>query len=197
MKGFAVFTKSLIFVLILSASAFAQTEKTKTPDAVKIGSIDTTVFYDKEKGIKEVVEAHDKIEVEFKPQADELQNLVENILKLQKEIEAFQSAAEKFKGICLPDEIFKKLDDYDKLTTEYKQKQESLKSIYDKRKPEIFADVYKKVGDAINQFKKEKSYVIIIDSSKSTPGMILGDLDDVTKEFIKYYNENFAETKTR
>lgn len=197
MKSFRFFTKSLISVLILSALAFAQTEKTQTSAVNKIATINTEAFYDKETGIKEVIETNDKLEAEFKLQSDELFALAEKILKLQKELEEFQKLSERFKGICVPDDINKKFDDYEKLTSEYKEKQRTLKSLYDKRKPEIFAGVYKRVGDAIKQFAKEKG-LLIIDISKDFCMCICEfQNDDVTAEFIKYYNENFAKTKTQ
>jgi hypothetical protein len=62
----------------------------------------------------------------------------------------------------------------------------------------IFADTYKKVGEAIKQFAKEKGYLFILESSKDTSFIIIeGETDDVTEEFIKYYNENFAKTETQ
>jgi Skp family chaperone for outer membrane proteins len=75
----------LIFVLILSALAFAQAEKTQNAPT-KIAVINTEAFYDKETGIKEIVEANNKLEAEFKPQIDELEALKDTILKLEKEI---------------------------------------------------------------------------------------------------------------
>jgi len=200
MKGFRFFTGGFIFVLIFSALAFAQTENPQTPVALKVALIDTEAFYNKETGIKELVETNDKLELELKPQSDELNILGEKIQKLQKEIEIFQNAAEKFKGICVPDYVNKKFEDYDKLTKEYKQRQDEIKSRYEKSDNEIFADIYKKIGDAIQQFAKEKGYAVILDISKERGTFFLVAKDessDVTEEFIKYYNNNFAKTKTQ
>ena len=99
----------------------------------------------------------------------------------------------------MPDEINKKFEDYDKLTKEYQQRQDEIKSLYDKCKPAIFADVYKKVGDAIKQFSKEKGYVLIVDISKSNEHSMIAEDEatNITVEFIKYYNENFAKTEPR
>lgn len=192
MKGFRFFTGGCVFVLILSALAFAQIEKTQTSAPNKIAGINTEAFYDKEAGIKEVVEANDKLETEFKSQKDELRLLGEKIQNLQKEIEEL---AKPQKVGCYPS-IQNKVDEYKKLISEYKRRQDDLKSLYDKRKPEIFADIYKKVGEAIKQFAKENGYVIVLDSSKDNSSTIIeGETIDITKEFIKYYNDNFAKTQ--
>jgi len=193
MKGFRFFTNSLIFVLILSAFAFAQ-----TVPANKIAVIDTEVFYDKEKGIKEIVETNDKLETEFKPQKDELLSLAEKLKVLEEELKDVAGMIESPRDIGITNEMIDgKVKEYDSAVENYKKRLNDVKSLYDKRKPVIFADVYKKVGEAIKQFMKEKGYVLILDNSKLTSGLILGDLDDVTKEFIKYYNDNFAGTETR
>jgi Skp family chaperone for outer membrane proteins len=194
MKGFRVFTKSWIFVFILSALAFAQTANPQNSATGKIGLIDTEVFGNKETGIREIVEAYDKLESEIKPQKDELVVWAEKIQKLEKEIGEFQLILKKYPGACVS---MKEIEEYDKLITEYKKQEQTAKSFYDKRKSEIFADVYKKVGGAIQQFAKEKGYALIIDSAKLNDGVILGELDDITKEFIKYYNENFVKAVTQ
>lgn len=197
MKGFRLFTKSLMFVLILSALAFAQTET--TPPG-KIAVINTAAFEDKETGIKEIAAAYDKIEAEFKPQAEDLKLVAEKIQNLKKEIEEFEVQSKKYRNVGCPISIEKKLEEYDKLTKEYKQKQEEAKNLYDKRKPEIFADVNKIISEALKQFAKDKGYVAILDVSKCADcltGNFNGEDNDVTAEFIKYYNENFAKTKTQ
>lgn len=198
MKVFRLLINSLALIFVFTILAFAQTETPQNSAPNKIAAIDTKAFENETNGIKEVVEAYDKLEAELKPQAENLNLLTEKILKLEKEINDFQSIAEKIKGICVPDNINKKIEEYDKLTKEYKQKQDALKSLYDKRKAEIFADIYRKVSDAIKQFSKENGYLMIIDVSKDNSSVIIeGETIDVTKEFIKYYNENFAKSKSQ
>lgn len=192
MKSFPIFIQSLIFVLILAASAFAQTPNSA---AMKIGLIDTNVFYDKEKGIREVIAAQEKLDAEFKPKKGELAVLEERIKKIDKELDKFRAAVKEFpQGDYMSLEQTSEL--YEKLIAEYKQKEEEAKIFYEKRKAEIFVDVYQRVGDAIKQFAKEKSY-IIVDWTADDKGMILGDIDDITEPFIKYYNEIYTKLKTQ
>lgn len=183
MKGFPAFIKSLIFALIITASAFSQTPK---PAATKIVTIDTSVFCDKEKGIREVIAAREKLDAEMKPKKDELAILEEKIKKLDK----FRVALKEFpQGDYFSFE--QTTDLYEKLIVEYIQKRAETKSLYEQRKTEIFADIYQRIGDTIKQFAKEKGYVIILDKSKDNSSVIIeGETFDVTEDFIKYYNEN-------
>jgi Skp family chaperone for outer membrane proteins len=186
MKFRQSFLSSLILLSVLAA-AFAQT-KNVSPN--KIAVIDRTAFDDRTNGIKEVVEADDQLETEFKSQAEELKALIEKIQKLQKEFEYYNS----LKGIayCVDVEILKKkTDEYDKLTAEFKQKQENARSLYVKRESEVFADINKNIAEAIKQFAKENGYALIIDRSAVEKGIIT-DVDDVTRDFVKFYNEDFA-----
>jgi len=91
MKGFRFFTGNLIFVLILSALTFAQTEKPQTSNVNKIALINTEAFYDKVTGIKEIVEANDKLDLEFEPQLLELILMAEKIQNQEKEIKKLGS----------------------------------------------------------------------------------------------------------
>ena len=188
---------NLALIFVFTVLAFAQTETPQNPAPNKIAQINTDAFYDKETGIKELVETNNRFENELKPQIESLKTLAEKIQKLQKELAEYQIQIKKFPQGCYMS-FESKFDEFDELTLEYKQKQEETKTLYEKRKPEIFADVYEKVGDAIKQFSKEKGFLMIIDISKDS-SFIITDVDDndVTKEFIKYYNEIFAKSKSQ
>jgi Skp family chaperone for outer membrane proteins len=196
MKGFRFLTGGFVFVLIFSALAFAQTEKTQSNYASKIGFINSEAFDNKETGIKEIVETNEKLEAEFKPQIDELKAIAE---KIQNQQEEFKKAGSGYWDGPIPKEkLDKSLKDYESDVCKYKTRTEEIKSQYDKRKSEIFADVYKKVRDTIKQFAKEKGYLIVLDSSKDNSSAIIeGETIDITKEFIKYYNENIAKSKSQ
>jgi Skp family chaperone for outer membrane proteins len=197
MRAFRLLISSFALTLVFMALAIAQTEKTQTVPQVKIAVINTDAFYDKETGIKEVVETDNKLEAEFKPQFEELKLMAEKIVKLEKELKILGSGY--WDGPITKEDIEKLISDYESAVSKYKTRQNEIKSLYEKRKPEIFADVYKEVGAAIKQFSTENGY-LIIDISKSYSSFIITDVDedeDVTKEFIKYYNEIFAKSKSQ
>ena len=183
----------------LCATAPAQTEKNAVSPMLKVGLINTEAFHDKQTGIGEIIELDGKLEVEFKPQSDELKLLVERIQELEKEFKDYQEAEKKFRNayfLHCDTSITKKFDEYDKLVKEYKQKETQATELYYKRKAEVFAAVDKKVAEALRRFIKEKGYAMIFDVSKLKEGVILvkPEPGDVTEEFIRFYNENFAKT---
>ena len=191
-------TKSLIFVLIFSASAFAQTEKPQVSAASKIAVINTEAFADEATGIREVFENYEKLKVEFKPEIDEMFIQQKKIQKLEIEIEEFRSLlGEKRVPLGSYKILDEKIDEYEKLISEYKQKEKEAKELYVKRKAEIFVDVNKKIGEAFKKFAKEKGFALILDSSKLQDSFVISDNPslDITEEFIKYYKENFVKRK--
>lgn len=196
MYNFRFFSHSLILVLIFSALAFAQTEMTAV-SAGKIGLIDTTAFADEKTGIREIYDNYQTLDAEFKPQSDDLETLRDKIQKLEKEFEKFRT----MRG-CYPLEVYKDLDrnieEYDMLIREYKLLENVAKQLYEKRKAEVFAAVDKKIAEALRRFIKEKSYALILDVAKMDDDFILvnsGEIESLTKEFIRYYNENSAKAQ--
>ncbi len=195
MKSFRFFTKSLIFVLILSALAFAQTENPQTLSQNKIAVINTEAFYHKDTGIKELADVYSQLEIEFKAKNDELALMFEGSKKMLKEIEDFGVC----KFGCPSESVFKaKRDEYEKLLCKIQIENSVAKSLYKKRELELAGIVKKKVAEAIKQFAKEKGYVMVLDSSKDNASVIIeGETDEITKEFIKYYSENFTKSKSQ
>src|SRR5215218_2333713 len=157
MKISRFFIGGVVSVLILSALVFAQTEKPQTSNVNKIALINTEAFYNKETGIKEIVETNDKLESEFRPIVDELNSLYEKYNAMVEEIKKLQPPSAPYFYYCFSP-LSEKIKELEKLEVKIKKKQEEAKKNYEARKPEIFADVYKKVGDAIQQFAKEKGY---------------------------------------
>jgi Skp family chaperone for outer membrane proteins len=193
MRVFQIFTKSVVFILIFSALAFAQTEKVQSPTLNKISFIDSEAFDDKETGIKELVAVYDKLEIEFKPQVQEIISLIEEIKRMQKEFEVSPGYVRISAEV-----INNKLKEYDLAAAKLKSWQEEAKTLYEKRESEQTAGIKKKIAQAVDLFAKEKGYKLIFMISKSNEPAILAKSEDadVTSEFIKYYNENFAKTET-
>lgn len=183
---------TIIVILIITASAFAQ----ETPNAAvtKVVEIDTRVFQDREKGIPEVVAAQEKLDAEFKPQKDDLTALAEKIQKIEAEFRQMRSIYAP-RGIT-PKMIDAKIKEHEREIGNYRLKEKETKNLYEQRKAEIFAPVYQKVGDAIKQFAKENSY-FVIDRTTLNSGVVLGEFDDITEDFIKYYNEIYTKLKTQ
>ena len=167
----------------------------------KIGLIDTDAFHDKQTGIREIVELDEKLNVEFKPQIDELGALAAKFQKLEKDLKELRELM-SCKACKFPPEIIKeyerKIEEYDKLIDEYKLKENVAEEHYYKRKAAVFTAVDKKVAEALRRFIKENGYAMIFDLSKLKENPLIFEKtwegSDATEEFIRFYNENFAKT---
>lgn len=195
MKIFQVFTKSLIFVLTFSALAFAQTKQTQNNDSTQVAVINRELFYDKNKGITELVNIVNLLTAEFKSSIEELDSLRIQILSLQKELEDISAPRLSYPR-NLGALIKEKTNKYELLIAKHKAKESEVRPLYEKRWAETGAVEEKKVAGAIKLFAKEKGY-IIFDNSIVTKGLVLAIDNDITEEFIKYYNDNFAKTETQ
>jgi Skp family chaperone for outer membrane proteins len=186
------FISSFVFVLIFAVLAHAQREKTQPIPPSKIATINTEVFEDETNGIKELTEAYDKLETEFKLQIEELNSLTQRIVEIQEEINKYYRMYEP------PRDVFKVVEEkekeYESLIEKYKTRQPEIKALYEKRYAETVGILNKKIARAANFFAKEKGYYMILSISKSNESFILVKSDnlDVTAEFIKFYSEDFS-----
>jgi Skp family chaperone for outer membrane proteins len=195
---------SFAFILITAAFAFAQAEKPQTVFADKIPVINSNALEDEKTGITDFIEICKKLEEEFKPQSEELKTIYEKLQKLFKEFEKANRRCNESIHCSEKDaeEALNKLEEYKSLSDESKSKQEAAKSLFDKRKAELSKEVNKKITVALNQFAKEKGYTLIFDS-RMRGCLIDSNFDsnekfnDITNEFIKFYNEIFVKIKAR
>jgi Skp family chaperone for outer membrane proteins len=190
MKTFRLIAVSAVFAAIFAVSALAQTA------AGKIGLINTQAFDDDKAGITKYVAAMNSLETEFKPLSTELQTLGTKIQALQKEIQTLQEQAQKGTVPVNQATVTAKLEEYDKLTREYKFKEEDAKARYQRREAAVMGPIRQDIGNAIQEYTKKNGYVLVIDVSKDSTGLILGldETADITKQFITFYNARPATT---
>jgi Skp family chaperone for outer membrane proteins len=190
MKGFRLFTKTLTIALIFSTAAFAQTETAQTVPTPKIVYVNSEAFYGKENGITELVEIYGRLRAEFQPKYNELKALGEQIMALDKEIKKYY----ELYGIKV---LKEKIAEYESLIDKYKTKEAVAKYLYERRAAETIDVVKKQIARFADSFAAEKGYVLILDISKSNGTFTFSDSgnSDVTIDFIKYCNENFAKAK--
>lgn len=188
MKIFQFFIIVLAFTSAFVISTDAQTEQSQSINLGKVAVINFELIKNEETGIKEFIDIRKKLEVEFKPQQSELKLLVEKARKLQREFEqSFIQIKLTPKGGCFIS-IEKTSDEYEKIIAELKQKQEQAKLHYQKRYSEETVPIDKKIAEALKQFAKNKGYDIIIDNVVVEKGIITDIENDVTEEFIQFYN---------
>jgi len=194
MKIFRFITLGLIFAAFFAVSTAAQT----TPAANKIGVIDTRFFLDGQNGIKKFVDAINTVNAEFKTAAAELDGTALKIQNLEKELKTFQDQVQK--GVQVNEAtVNAKLEEYDRLSREYKFKKEDTEARYKRRQGTLIDPVRRDIGNAVQEFAKKNGYVVIFDISKDEVGLILalGEKTDVTKEFIAFYNARPAPTAVK
>lgn len=180
MKFFLLITVSLI-VAVFAVSVPAQTKK--------IGIIDTRVFLDSKNGIKKYVDAINAVNAEFKTAAAELDGLATRIQNLEKELKAFQEQAQK--GVQVNQAtVNAKLEEYDKLTRDYKFKKEDNEAKYNRRQIALVYPVQQDISNALQEYTKKNGFMIILDVSKDRTGLFLSwdEKANVTSDFITFYN---------
>ena len=196
MKTFRSIAVTFVFAAIFAVSAFAQAQPA---GATKIGIINTSAFDDKT-GITKYVNAANTLEAEFKPVDAELRTLATKIEALQKEIQTLQDQLKANPNLPIkPETANAKVEEYDKLTREFKFKQEDAKVRYERREAVIMGPVRQDIGKAMQEFAKQKGYSFIFDAANlDKAGLILAfdEKNNVTAEFIQFYNARPAGTAT-
>lgn len=194
MKVFRLFTAGLFLTAMFAVSAFAQAAA-QPATAGKIAVINTQAFDDKA-GITKYVNAMNALETEFKPVQADLQGMVTRYQALGTEIQNLQKNANPAVPIK-PETINQKVEEYQKMERDIKFKEEDAKARYSSRSGVVLNPILQDIGKAMNDFAKQKGYVLILDIAKMASADLILALDekaDVTKEFITFYNARPAGT---
>ncbi len=193
MKTFRSIAVGFVFAALFAVSAFAQAPATST----KIGIINTAAFDDKA-GITKYVNAANALEVQFKPVDAELRTMAAKIEALQKEIQTIQAQAQANPTVPIkPETVNAKVADYDKMTREFKFKQEAAKADYERQEAISLGPIRQDIGKAMQDFAKQKGYALILDAANLEKTGLLLAFDEkynVTTEFITFYNARPAGT---
>ncbi len=195
MKTFRLITAGFFFAAVFAVSTFAQTAA-----AGKIAVINTLAFDVDKVGITKYVTASNTLDNEFKPVQTELQTMATKLQALQTEIQNLQkTAAASTSGVPVGlTNLQAKATQYEEMGRQFKFKQEDAKAKYDNRRGVVLGPVLQDIGKAMQEFAKQKGYMMILDGAKlDESGLILAigdDKVDVTKEFITFYNARPAGT---
>jgi len=199
MKTFRSIAAVFVFAAIFAVSAFAQAPT--TPAAGKIAVVNTQAFDTDKGGITKYVNAMNSLETEFKPTQTELQTIATKLQTLQADIKKLQDQANTPSAVPIdPKMANAKLEEYDKLTREFKFKQEDAKARFERREQVIMGPVRQDISVALQEFGKKNGYMMILDASKLDGAGLLLQFDekyDVTKDFITFYNARPAATAAK
>ena len=194
MKVFRLIAFSFVLASIFAVSAFAQAQP-----QMKIGLVNTEVFY-ADQGIKKISNAYTSLEAEFKPSYTELETGAKRLQALQTELQTLQEKANNPKIPIDQKAASAKAEQYETLKKDLTRKQEDFKARYAKREAEVLSPIVQDIGTQLGEYAKQKGYTMIMDSSKLYQAQVLiyaQDATDITKEFVQFYNARPGGTATK
>lgn len=200
MKTFRSIAAVFVFAAIFAVSAFAQAPAAVPATPGKFAVVNPQAFDAEKGGITKYVNAMNSLEIEFKATQTELQTLGTKLQTLQNEIKTIQEGIQKNPGVPIAANANAKVEEFDKLSREFKFKQEDAKARFERREQIVMAPVRQDIGNALQEFAKKNGYMMILDASKLDGAGLLLAFDerfDATKEFITFYNARPAATAVK
>ena len=180
-----------LLLVAISAAASAQTPRTTTsapPQTVavprsKIAVIYSGAFQDPKEGIARFAATINKLNAEFQPIQNELNQTAQRLNALQEEIKKMQQGTTP----ATPQQIQAKIDQFDEQKKAYERKGEDARTSYQQRRGQLLMPLQEDVGKALDAFGKANGITMIIDGTQ-VPLVYAADAIDVTKAFIADYN---------
>jgi Skp family chaperone for outer membrane proteins len=151
------------------------------PDS-KIALIFSADFQNPKTGIARFGALMTTLNREFEQPEKELQQLQQRITQLQDEITKLQQAPAPDIRVTQ-----QKMDQLERLKTEYKRKQEDGQAAYNKRRDELFGPLQDDIGKALEVYARAHNINVLIDGSQ-VPVVYFADSIDITRAFIAEYN---------
>jgi Skp family chaperone for outer membrane proteins len=180
-----------LLLVTISAAASAQTPAT-TPSAppqtaavprARIAVIYSGAFQDEKEGITRFSATVTKLNAEFQPVQNELNQTAQRLNALQEEIKKMQQGATP----ATPQQIQAKITQFDEQKKAYERKGEDARLNYQRRRGELLLPLQEDVGKALDLFGKANGITMIIDGTQ-VPLVYAADAIDITKAFIADYN---------
>lgn len=180
-----------LLLVTISAAASAQTPgpttsappQTAAVPRSKIAVIYSGAFQDAKEGITRFTATVTKLNAEFQPLQNELNQTAQRLNALQEEIKKMQGGATP----ATPQQIQAKLNQFDEQKKAYDRKGEDARTSYQQRLGELLMPLQEDVGKALDAFGKANGITMIIDGTQ-VPLVYAADAIDITKAFIADYN---------
>jgi outer membrane protein len=150
----------------------------------KIGVIYSGAFQDPKTGIARYATVITKVNAEFQPIQNELNQSAQRLKALQDEITKMQQGATP----ATPAQVQAKIDHLDAQKKEYQRKGEDAQAAYQKRRAEALQPLQEDVAKALDAFAKTRGITILLDGSQM-PLTYVDDAIDITDAFIADYNK--------
>jgi len=180
-----------LLLVTISAAASAQTPgtttsappQTATVPRSKIAVIYSGAFQDAKEGITRFSATVTKLNAEFQPLQNELNQTAQRLNALQEEIKKMQGGATP----ATPQQLQVKIDQFDEQKKAYDRKGEDARRTYQQRRGELLMPLQEDVGKALDVFGKANGITLIIDGTQ-VPLVYAAETIDITKAFIADYN---------
>jgi Skp family chaperone for outer membrane proteins len=151
---------------------------------VRIALINTAAFGDDKEGIIRFRDAVKALELEFRPQDLEIQNLRTRYETLSKEVETLAKAS-----VVSQESLKAKREEVERVGQQIKEKEETAQRSIQKRYQEVTGPISRDIGNALMAFAEERGITLTLDISKLLPAILtIAPGADLTKEFIAEYN---------
>jgi Skp family chaperone for outer membrane proteins len=150
----------------------------------RIALIDTSMFADEKSGIFLFVDAAKKVELEFQPRTNELQNLQNRLNALAAEITKLRQTA-----VVDQKTIQARQAEGERLQQEFTTKKERLDEDLSKRYQQVISPISSQIGATMDQFARQRGITMTLDMSKLLPAILTAvPAIDLTQAFIDEFN---------
>lgn len=178
--------KSLLLFVVLAVCATARAQGTPGAAQVpsgKIAVVYSRAFQDPKTGISRYAATIGKLDAEFKPLQDELNQTAQRLKTLQDEIRKMQQGTTP----ATPQQIQAKIDQFDDQKKAYDRKGEDAKNNYGRRRATLMEPLQADVEKALGAFAVARGITMVLDGSQ-IPLVYASDNIDITRAFIADYN---------
>ena len=144
------------------------------------------MFGDEKNGIYLYVDAAKKVQLEFKPRTEELQNLGNRLNALATEITKLRQTA-----VVDQKTIQAKQAEGERLQQEATTKKERLDEDVSKRYQQAISPISNQIGAAMDLFARQRGITMTLDLSKLLPAILTAlPAVDITQVFIDEFNRS-------
>jgi len=135
--------------------------------------------------INELRAKYELLNNEFKPQADRVQQIQQQMDQIANELQT-QGQVMKQEAVA------QKQQQYEKLKLDLKQLQERSQADYEARMKEVVGPIFDKIDKFLENYAQQRGISLILDASNNQQNPILafvGQDADITQDFIGEYNK--------
>lgn len=190
MRKISMFAVAAVFAAMFTVAASAQTAA-----PAKIGLVNTSIFTDAKEGLKRVNTAVTQLNNELRPKEQELTTLQTQIRTIEEELRKLQASTAPVD----PATFNTKREQGQTLARQLEFKNKEYEAFREKRTNEILGPINADIAQALDEYAKQKGYMMIFDVVPLAQSSVLLSADasaDITADFVTFYNARPAGAAT-